>query len=200
MLVNYQNVPKLIYRISKVSTADIQNRISGDDDQRKKILTALLKRASVVEKTVSLPDDGDLNQHTVEVPLSGLPVGQYILLATADDKLQNKPESVQYAAFTVSTLGFITLSANNAAPNQTIYVTNRLTGEPMKNASVVVIPAQKNTPASNRNAMQTDGAGRIKIPASALPMQESFQYLITSGTDTLLSDPQYNYRYNNGRK
>ncbi len=199
MLVNFQNVPRLTYRIFKVPTAYIQNRISGDDDQRKKVLMALLKGVSVLEKSVSLPDDGDLNRHSVEVPLSGLPIGQYVVLATMDDKFQNKPEVIQYATFTVSALGFISLSANSSEPNQTIYVTNRLTGEPINRANLAVVTAKTLASIGNRNPLQTDALGRIKIPVSTMPMQESFQYLITAGNDTLLSDSQYNYRYYSGR-
>lgn len=198
MLVSYQNVPRLTYRLFNVSTRTRQSLVSADDDQRKRTLMALLKRASVLEKSVSLPDDGDLNHHAVEVPMPALPVGQYVVLATMDDKFQNKAESIQYAAFTISGLGFINSSVNPTAPDQTIYVINRLTGEPVKNASVA-LRTIKPLAADSRNSMQTDGSGQLVISASILPKQEQFQYLITAGTDTLLSDPQYSYRYYSGQ-
>lgn len=201
MLVSYQNAPRLLYRIVRVKTAErltYQNQMVGDDDQRRKALTALLERPVVLEKSVALPDDGDLNQHSVEVPLSVLPLGQYLLLATNADQLQTQTESVQYAAFTVSALGYIALPTNATEPNQTLYVINRLTGEPAKPVSVGLVNGQTGASLTGRNRLQTDERGLVKIPVNGLPSQESFRYLITAGMDTLLSEPQYSYRYTSG--
>ncbi len=200
-LVNYQNIGKILYRIIRVSTAQMQTYRdnAGDDNQQKKLFNTLLKRSSIDEKTVTLPDDGDLNQHSVEMPLSGLPAGQYILLATMEDKFQEKIESVQYAAFTVSSLGYVLSPNSNTDVNQTIYVTNRLTGEPEKKAYVAIVSTKTIAPINNRNVLQTDVGGRVNIPTSFMPVQVGFQYLISAGVDTLLSDQQYYYNYDNGR-
>ena len=198
MLVNYQNVSKVLYRIIAVNAADMQtyrNNI-GDDSQQRRLFNTWLKRRIVGEKSVTLPDDGDLNRHSVEVPLSGLPVGQYILLATMEDTFQEKTKSVQYAAFTVSSLGYITLPPTNTELNQTLYVTNRLTGEPLKKAIVAVIDARTRVAVNARQLLQTDANGQVMIPSSYLPIQIGFYYRMTTGVDTLLSDQQYYYHYN----
>ena len=72
-LVNYQNVDKILYRIINMSTAEMQtySENSGDDEQRKKRYTTWLNRPVVAENTVTLPDDGDLNYHSVEMPVMG---------------------------------------------------------------------------------------------------------------------------------
>jgi uncharacterized protein YfaS (alpha-2-macroglobulin family) len=201
MLVNYQNVPKLRYRIIKLTTAEwqtYQDRLSDDDKKRKTIFASLLKRAVLLSNPITLPDDGDLNRHSVEVPLPGLPLGQYLLLTTTDDTFKETTELVQMASFTVSALGYIAFPANTSELNQTIYVTNRLTGEPTAKATVALVVAKRLASLRGSTVWQTDAAGLLKIPASIMPMQEVFQYLITTGADTLLSDPQYSYRYVNG--
>ncbi|UFH55194.1 alpha-2-macroglobulin [Spirosoma sp. KNUC1025] len=135
-----------------------------------------------------------MNQHSVEIPFTGLAIGHYLLLTTTDDTFRDKNEAVQYASFTVSALGYLIQPAENGESVQTVVVTNRLSGEPQKSASVAVIEGALKP----RRSFQTDANGRITVPSSALPTQSNFQYLITSGADTLVSEPQYYYRVNNG--
>ncbi|GAB4042557.1 hypothetical protein GCM10028774_55160 [Spirosoma jeollabukense] len=196
-LVNYQNVPKILYRIVRLSALEMQMYRDNlnDDDKKKKRFSTWLKYPKVVENSVALPDDGDLNRHSVEIPLVGLPIGHYLLLATTDEKFQEKTETVQYAPFTVSSLGYVLLSANTPEQVQTIYVTNRLTGEPLANASVALVNVKTLEPVRKPKPYQTNTNGLIKIPVTDMPAQTSFMYLITAGSDTLLSTQQYRYNY-----
>ena len=122
-----------------------------------------------------------------------MPIGQYILLATSDDVFRVNTESVQYAAFTVSELSYMLTSANNGV-TQTVVVTNRQTGEPIKNATVAVVNTKS---LASIKAYKTDSNGWVVIPMTDLPLQTSVQYVITAGDDTILSDQQYNYWYYN---
>ncbi|CAN5316555.1 hypothetical protein BH09BAC4_BH09BAC4_02340 [soil metagenome] len=196
-LVNYQNAPKILYRIVRLSASEMQAYRDNlnDDDKKKKRFTTWLKYPKVVENSVTLPDDGDLNRHSVEIPLAGLPIGHYMLLATTDEKFQEKTETVQYAPFTVSSLGYVLLSANTPEQIQTIYVTNRLTGEPSASASVALVNVKTLEPVRKPKPYQTNMNGLIKIPVTDMPAQTSFMYLITAGADTLLSKQQYRYDY-----
>ena len=192
-LVRYQNVPKILYRIFSVTLAEMktfQNNY-GNEEQRKKLYATWLKRPFVTESPVSLPDDGDLNSHSVEIPVKGLPTGHYILLATTDDTFMPNTESAQYASFTVSGLSYLLSSATNES-TQTIIVTNRLTGGPIPNATVSVVDTK--TLASIKT-YKTDKNGWVKISTKDLPLQTNIQYIISVGGDTILSDQQYNYRY-----
>ena len=196
-LVNYQNVNRMLYRVVRLSASEMQTYQDnpGDDDKKKKRFSTWLKYPKVAENSVTLPDDGDLNRHSVEIPLTGLPIGHYMLLATTDDKFQEKTETVQYAPFTVSSLGYVLLSANTPEQLQTIYVTNRLTGEPMSNASVALVNSKTLEPIRNPKPYKTNTNGLIKVPVTDMPAHPSFIYLITSGADTLLSTQQYRYNY-----
>ena len=193
-LVNYQNVPKITYRIFQVPLSELQTyrQNYGNEEQRKKLYNDWLKRPVALEKAVTLPDDGDLNQHSVEIPVDGLPVGQYMLLATSDDSFKTNTESVQFATFTVSELSYLLTTTDNGA-TQMLVVTNRLTGEPLKNASVAAVHINS---LSSIRAYKTDANGWVKIPMSGLPTQTGFSYLITVGNDALLTNQQYNYRNN----
>ena len=196
-LVSYQNVSRITYRVIKLTATEKQALQAGygTDEQRRRQYNDWLKRPFLAEKTVSLPDDGDLNQHTVEVPVMGLSTGHYLLLATSDGTFQAKTETVQFANFTVSELSYL-LTADQSSQIQTVLVTNRLTGEPVKNATVAVASVNSVRASLTKKSYKTDANGWVKIPTYEFPEQTNFQYLITLGTDTLLSDRQYNYRYN----
>lgn len=196
-LVSYQNVSKVLYRVVKINVSEMQTYHDNmdKDEQRKTLFTKLLKRAGVLEKTVTLPDDGDLNRHSVEIPLTGLPLGHYMLLASTDDKFQDKTEAVQFADFVVSSLGYLILPADIAQTNQAVVVTNRLTGEPMKNVLVSLVSSTKLSWLASLKPLKTDVKGWIRMPTSDMPKQTSFQYLLVDGADTLLSSKQYHYNY-----
>ncbi|GAB2599356.1 alpha-2-macroglobulin family protein [Spirosoma areae] len=200
-LVNYQNVNALQYRLVRLSTSEMQSYRDelGNDDQRKRLFSRWLKREKQAENNSTLPDDGDLNNHSVEIPLSGLPVGHYVLLATREGKFGESTESVQYAAFTVSALGYMVLPANGTETTSTVLVVNRQTGEPLKNAQVALGSTTSLSWLTRYKPLKTDGNGWAKIPVSDMPQQTAFYYLITSGNDTLLTDQQYYYKYNQNR-
>lgn len=191
-LVSYQNVNKLRYRIFRMTATEMQlfRGNSGSEEQREKLYAAWLKRPFLVESAVMLPDDGDLNQHSAEMPVKALPIGHYILLATSDDTFPEKAESVQFASFTVSGLSYMLSSATNVAI-EAIVVANRLTGEPVRNAMVTVIGLKSLAPIKT---YKTDVNGWGNIVEGDLPLQTAFQYLISLGVDTIFSDQQYNYR------
>ncbi|GAB4001256.1 alpha-2-macroglobulin family protein [Spirosoma daeguense] len=192
-LVNYQNVNKLTYRIIRSSVSELQSYREDmiDENRRKRTFATWLKRPVLAEKSITLPDDGDLNTHSVEVPLNALPIGHYLLLMTSDEAFREKTESVQYAAFTVSSLGYIADSNWKQESGLSVFVTNRQTGEPIQNANVNVLETNWST-LKGRNATTTDANGRAQVMSSGAP-QNGFYCLITSGKDTLLSDRQYSY-------
>lgn len=192
-LVNYQNISELSYRVIKLSTSEMQTYATAfrSESERKKLYNRWLKRPKVAENKVTLPDDGDLNNHSVEIPMTGLPLGHYVVLATTESAFREKMETVQFATFSVSALGYILRASNQSV--QTLFVTNRLTGEPVKNARVAVVSETTLVPITGRNSSQTNADGRAELVPKALPQQNSVYYLITAGADTLLTQPQYIY-------
>jgi uncharacterized protein YfaS (alpha-2-macroglobulin family) len=202
MLVKYQNITTIKYRLIRLNIADLNGYLGreGDENYQRRHFATLLKRPFILENSVNLPDDGDLNLHSVEVPLSGLPVGHYVLLTTSNGAFQEITESLQYATFTMSGLGYLQVPTLYVYSDKTIYVTNRLTGEPVKNAGVALfnlIPAA--TPAKKREVLLTNADGRVTIPIRSLPREARFRYVITNGVDTLLSGQQYQYAYESNR-
>ena len=86
---------------------------------------------------------------------------------------------------------------NTGETDQLVIVTNRITGEPVKDASISVRTNRASTPVAFSRKFSTDANGWVKIPVNELPTQTSFQYRIVQGADTILSGQQYHYQYPN---
>ncbi|GAB4015669.1 alpha-2-macroglobulin family protein [Spirosoma koreense] len=199
-LVSYQNVNKIRYRIIRITLTELQayreNR--ADESQKRKWFSAWLKRPVIDESSVVLPDDGDLNRHSVEIPIKALPMGSYLLLATTNNQFQEKTEYLNMATFSISELSYLVLPATNQGVAQTVIVANRLTGEPLKNIAVSIVGISSKLPARQKS-YRTDANGWVNIAPADLFNEPNFQYLIAHGADTVLSDRQYFYNGNIGR-
>lgn len=193
-LVNYQNISRINYRIIRLTLRELETYRTDNGDETAKLrkYKAWLKRPVLNGQSVTLPDDGDLNRHSVEMPITGLPVGHYLLLATSDDTFQEKTESIQYTVFSVSTLSYLLQPRDNKEHSQEIVVTNRLTGAPVAKALVAIAQGDKLT--TDRKPVQTNTDGWVKFSEKDIPAQTPFSYLIASGIDTIFSDRQYYYR------
>lgn len=194
-LVHYQNASKLLYRIIRYSATNPgQYRTDFiDDSKKKKILKAWLEQSALAENSLDLPDDGDLNSHSVEVPFSGLPIGQYVLLMTSQKSFRTTPENIQYALFLVSKLGYIVRQEINDYRKQLIVVTDRVTGEPIQGAQVVAKDDSRPVPQQNVAITDKDGMARVQL---SYGREANYYYTITVDNDSLQSDQQYFYPFN----
>ncbi|GAB3944509.1 hypothetical protein GCM10028805_12130 [Spirosoma harenae] len=191
-LVTYQNVPKLTYRIIPITVAEMityRDNFNRDEEEKKRVISGWLKRSNVAANTVTLPDDGDLNEHSVEVPFTGLPVGQYLLLATSDNNFQAKIESIQFTLFSISSLSYLLSPTSTDGATKALYVTNRVTGKPVNGISVSIPELSR----FKNNTLKTDTDGRFKLSLSSLPTQTAYHILMADGPDTLISANQYQY-------
>ena len=79
-LVKYKAATAVNFKLIK-ATEELKNRLrQGQDDKYWSLLTAA---PSVRNWNQPLPATNDLQQHSVEVKIDALPVGEYILLATS---------------------------------------------------------------------------------------------------------------------
>ncbi|GAB3546700.1 alpha-2-macroglobulin family protein [Spirosoma fluminis] len=196
-LVTYQNVSRLQYRIIRLNAAERQvyRSLYNTPEQRQLVVDNWLRRPIVAEGDVMLPDDGDLREHSTEIALRGLPLGCYALLVTSDTKFQAKGGTIDWASFWVSSLSYV-LQTDSKNKNNTLFVTNRQSGEPLPNVVVAVVDPTTRPVAGGQRNKATNAEGRAVFSVSEVPMQTAFFYQITLGKDTLLSDQQYRYNYN----
>ncbi|RXK57516.1 alpha-2-macroglobulin [Lacibacter luteus] len=128
-LVNYKNVPKIFLRIIPVSKTDMENMEQNrwEDEYWKKLIA--LKAVNTISYSLSATED--YQQHSTEIKVPALPVGTYLLLASADEKFTLTKNALAVQFFHVSAIAWM-------HSNNNFFVLNRESGQPLQKAAVTV--------------------------------------------------------------
>ncbi|MBK8614119.1 MAG: hypothetical protein IPN85_11710 [Flavobacteriales bacterium] len=124
--VDHTNVKQVWLRVVKGPSAN-----SWDEERVQK----LVKLAPVLQWTVALPDDGDLNEHRVELPVEGLPPGRYTLLTSNDAAFTYKKSLVVATSFHCTQLA---ATQREVLKGEEVLVVHRGTGAPLSDATVIM--------------------------------------------------------------
>ena len=81
----------------------------------------------VREWTIALPDDGDLNEHVVELPVEGLPFDRYALLACNTPDFRAGTDVISWCNLQVTDLAMV---QRQAGTDLDLLVLDRTTGKP----------------------------------------------------------------------
>ncbi|OJV17648.1 MAG: alpha-2-macroglobulin [Dyadobacter sp. 50-39] len=125
-LVNFKNIPVLHIRLIKADTAALTDFEGYDYENKFKKLTAA---PAIRAWTQPLPDTRDFQQHSVEIKIDALPIGDYILLAGTDEAFRDGHTILAARLFHVSNLSFIEKSNH-------YFVLDRDSGRPVAGAAV----------------------------------------------------------------
>ncbi|MFN8350123.1 MAG: alpha-2-macroglobulin family protein [Flavobacteriales bacterium] len=125
------NVKQVWLRVVKGPSADRWN---------KEGVKRLLKLHPVQAWSVVVPDDGDLNQHRVELPVDALPPGQYTLLASNSAAFTYEKDIVTSVNFQVSQL---TWTQRRVAKGIEVLVVHRGSGRAVQGATVTMRTHQR---------------------------------------------------------
>ena len=127
-LVQYQNYSNLHFRViqlNKTLTEKFKNTYSKDYWQ------TLAKEPTIKKWSITLPLPKDLQQHSAEIRVEALPVGEYLLLVSDQESMMDNISVMGSCHFYISSISFV----NN---NQDYFLLNRESGAPLKNAKVQV--------------------------------------------------------------
>jgi hypothetical protein len=189
-LVKFRNTKQLYYRI-----------ISLDMDQpfvqrTETYWQDLAKLPYLKQVRVTLPDPGDLREHSVELGIDGLPVGRYALMVGVNDQFADEvnPISVQY--FHVSNISFIQHGMD-------YYFLDRYSGKALAGTEIKLVQHQfdyKNRSHSFKplGTVKADGNGYAKISVPAA-FYGNYSMDIRHGADRLFTSEE-DYNYNNQRE
>ncbi len=128
-LLQYRNTPKAWFRIVKIDQkqwADMENQRWEDAYWKK--LTGL---PSVTSFAYNLPATDDHQTHSTEIKVNALPVGTYLLLASADEQFSLAKNVMTVQFFHVSNIAWM----HNA---DAFFVVNRESGQPLQKASITL--------------------------------------------------------------
>lgn len=195
-LVEYKNLNNCFFRIIKLDKSlktQLQNRY--EDSYWYKLTTQTAFR----EWKQSLPYTEDYRDHSVEIKIDALPIGEYALLASTNKNFntQNNLLAAQY--FYISDISYV-------SNNKSYFVLHRTTGTPLAEADVQVwISNYDYTDRKNKlqksDLLKTDKHGFFELPVKER-QNNNLRLEITWEKDHLFMDDfQYIYTrydtYNN---
>nr|WP_294906248.1 alpha-2-macroglobulin family protein [uncultured Lacibacter sp.] len=190
-LLNYKNVPKVFLRIIPVSKTDMENMEQNrwEDEYWKKLI--VLKATSTI--SYSLPATEDYQQHSTEIKVPALPVGTYLLLASADEKFTLTKNVLAVQFFHVSAIAWM-------HSNNNFFVLNRESGQPLQKAAVTVWERyydynQRKTVNNKVGNYSTDANGWFTANNKGENRHSRTLEISYEKDHLFLDDAAYSYRY-----
>jgi hypothetical protein len=188
-LVSYRNTDQLYLRIIPI-TEEIKKIVANRYEDK---YWAQLTRLSFIKNwNQALPASNDYQQHSAEIKIDALPVGEYLLLASLkeDFSLDKNPLAVQH--FYVSNISYI-------SKQNEYFVVNRETGKPLAATNIQAWWSEYDYNARNYKKtkgalLQTDKNGYAKFPPKLKNRDGNMQLEFTHNNDRLfLDDNDYIY-------
>ncbi|MEO6071441.1 MAG: alpha-2-macroglobulin family protein [Chitinophagaceae bacterium] len=187
-LIKYKNITSINLKLVRLDS--MLKELSSNRYEDK--YWQALRQAPVLRSwEQSLPNTGDFQMHSVEIKIDALPVGEYILVVSSADGVQNSvPTGAQN--FYVSNISYLNQDAR-------FFVLHRETGQPLANANVSVYKQQydyktyKYSKVSFGN-FTTDKNGFFQITTKKVDRSNSYQLYIKYGADRLNTE-DYVYSY-----
>ncbi len=190
--VEYRNISKVFFEVVKLSDADRAAFEKAGYDTGKRI--DLFKKLKVVKNWAqALPDDGDFQNHSVEIAVDKLPMGYYALLASDNDKFKTEGGAAGFLLFQVSNLSY--LQKQQQTGGFEFVVVHRNTGEPLEGVQAELFKTEyryvNGKDERNRQSLGkfiSDRDGFIR-PKTAQNIQ--YEIELKKGDDQLLPDNNY---------
>jgi len=198
-LVSYKNVNKLYFRLVKTEASFNQAYNSNRQEELKRLLQLPTEYAWTSE----LYQTEDFQKHQTEIILPNVGLGHYSLIASTKANFELDTNSISYNTFYVSDLAFMYNSSSTESTNS-IYVTDRESGTPIKGATVEVFTQKYDYNSSNykytkEQTLTTNDKGLAELKNSANYSYRMFK--ISKGTDVYFENQNmYFYRESENEK
>lgn len=204
-LVQYKNIERIYLKIvpidykTKEQIFNLKNKETQED-----IIKRLNGIKSIKVWNQALPTADDYLQHSTEIKLDGLKKGYYAVLVSTTPKFSIAigKEAIAVTTIFSSDISYVT-NNNNNKENFELYVLNRNSGQPLKNATVKFYNneydyTQRKYIRKELSTATTDADGyvskKIDKKNNVYYYNENFQFDITYQNDFLPSEESY-YKY-----
>ncbi len=198
-LVNYKNISTLHLRIIKADEKLKELMMNQYDE---KYWPSIIAAPSLKNWQQPLPVTNDLQEHSVEIKIDGLPSGEYVLVASNDRDLKGKGTIIGARFLYVSGISYV----NNG---NDYFVLNRDNGQPLAKAAVQVWEQkydykQSKYTKEKGKTYTTDANGlfTLNVPKRDNNNYGNYSYLldIKYETDRLfMNELMYDYYYYNNQ-
>jgi uncharacterized protein YfaS (alpha-2-macroglobulin family) len=207
-LVHYSNIKTVYWRLIKTNREEVQAQRKKwernyDVDRELKFLQHFIPKASAKSGSYTLPDDGDYQNHSVEIKLEGVPAGEYMILLSHNPEFKTEENSLSYTFSTITNISYI--HRNTPDGGTEIFILNRETGEPIAGVSAALFFQEYNYKKSEYENVAggtfvSNGEGYVKIPyqfSKKDSYARSFYINFSLGNDRVSTSPIDSY-YNDG--
>ncbi|KXK39187.1 MAG: hypothetical protein J5I52_00565 [Saprospiraceae bacterium] len=195
--IDYNNVSK-----AEASIVTIPDGLLSENKRlsEENIINELKKQRKLKIQTIPLEASTEYVTQKKEFSMDGLKYGKYALIVQG---VGQKDHVERFLLFDISNLAYTTYVLDNV---RTFFVTNRITGSPIANATLTVYeekynPASRMSELTKTSEHKTDKNGIIAFNST---VQRSFKVVIESGKDKLdMNNFLYNYErgyYENDNK
>jgi len=195
-LIDYKNVSKLYFRI--VQTDYEEDRDMQQSYRRKNdLLEKYISKPVFKSWEQEIPDDGDYQNHSVEVNIPGLPLGYYVVLASTTNDFSIKAGSVAYGTLWISNISYI--SQKTQKNGFRFYILNRETGNPIKDVQAQLFFREYNYTSreyiyKTGDSFVTDKTGYFEIPTLEENTRPNSFFIDFSNKDDRLVTENHFYR------
>lgn len=198
-LVKYKNFNTLYLRIIKADEK-LKEQLMNQYDE--KYWSSIINAEAFKMWTQQLPATNDMQEHSTEIKVDGLPAGEYVLVASNDHDFSGARMVMGARFFYVSAISYV----NN---NDDYFVLNRDNGQPLAKAIVQLWEQKYDYKKSKYTKEKTaryvtdeNGFFKMAVPKNDNNNYGNYSYLldINYGKDHLfMTDLSYNYYYYNNR-
>lgn len=174
MLVSYNNIKTLYYRIYKVTTTEIRDMANAYMRSLDHVLDMPANKI-IKETSIQLKQEGDYRTHRTEIAMNALPIGNYLIVSSSDPSFNKKKSSIYASPLYVSNLAVL------FDRDKHLQVVQRNNGQPVSYARVNLWANRYNYKKDKYdwfkigNEIITDAQGRAEIDKNRFP-DERYYY------------------------
>lgn len=196
-LLQYKNFTNLHYRIIKVSREEVQElrrklEKKYSIDREEEFIKHFVAKTPLKTGSYTLPDDGDYQQHSLELKLDALSAGDYMVLYSHQADFNTDTNGMAYAFTVVSAITHVHRPLADGATE--FYVLNRQSGEPLEGVTATVYMQKYNSSKGmyesiKGDSFKSDAKGYFKVPYFKQESRRSFTVTFSKGTDFNSTEP-----------
>jgi hypothetical protein len=201
--IEYRNVSKLYYRIYRMPAIGYQMSWNHLEPDAK--LSRLARMSPVRTRSVTLPDNGDMNPHRVNILMEPLDPGFYLITLADQPDWKSSATTAVAVPLTVSRITLITSQKDKGS--RTFYCRDRLTGAPLEGITVIpwyssFNPDERRYELTPGKSYQSQKQGYVSVKDGSAgrdnPSPQAYRLQLINAKDTLLTEESFYPGYQSG--
>ncbi len=129
----YRNIDQAYLRVAKVTDEQLKKLNSFQYNEQEAKNKFLQNLTVIVKDDCLMPADPDYNGHSIELPVSGVGIGQYVVMVSDDLSFSRKGHMLAYDVIRITELSMV---YEQEGEKLRVLVLDRKSGKPLKKVSV----------------------------------------------------------------